>query len=59
MSNIITSLRYLEAIDGIMQSFPDMMMKFPTWKYLPPRWSSSYRKAENFNNVACDFVKSK
>ena len=49
----------MKSIDGIMKTFPEMLMNFPLWKYVPPRWSSSFRKAEDHNNVASDFVKGK
>jgi hypothetical protein len=48
---------YMEAVDGIMKSFPEMIMNFPLWKYAPPRLSASFRRAEDFTNTATDFVK--
>ena len=50
---------YMKSIDGIMKTFPEMLMNFPLWKYVPPRWCSLFRKAEDHNNVASDFVKGK
>ena len=48
---------YMESVDGIVKSFPEMIVKFPFWKYLPPRLSPTFRKAEDFLNTATDFVK--
>lgn len=50
--------RNMKALEAIVEKFPKLMFGFPTWQFLPPRWSPLFRDVEDNFNIAVDFVKS-
>ena len=49
----------MEALDLIIKRFPDLLMGFPWWNYVPKRWSSVYRVCEDNFQIVADFAKEK
>ena len=42
---------YMKSIDGIMKTFPRMIISFPFWKYFPPRFITFHFSYDNQTDV--------
>jgi len=49
----------MHAINALIKRFPEMLLSFPVWKFVPPRWSPLFRDIEDNFNIVIDFVKSR
>jgi hypothetical protein len=45
------------AINTLIKRFPEMLMSFPIWNFVPPRWSPLFRDIEDNFNIVIDYVK--
>jgi cytochrome P450 len=44
-----------KATKTFLDSFPALFTGLPTWKFLPPRWNSSYREAQDALDIILNF----
>ena len=49
--------QYMRAIEVVVKKYPDLLLSFPWWKYLPGRWIPLFRLVADNYTVVVDFVK--
>lgn len=47
----------IDAINYLVENFPQLLYGFPWWKFMPKRWNKFYRTCEDNHNIAADFIK--
>ena len=51
--------RNINAINYIVEHFPELLFGFPWWKVMPKRWNKLYKTCEDNHHIAADFIKAK
>jgi len=50
--------KIIDAINYLVEHFPELLYGFPWWKIMPRRWNKFYRTCEDNHHIAADFIKS-
>ena len=51
--------RNIDAINYLVEHFPELLYGIPWWKMMPKRWNKFYRTCEDNHHIAADFIKAK